>query len=290
MDGTQLPTASAATTATFAARVPVELHLPEAMRKHVAKVLDGEYDAPLQGTGLTILDVGANVGAFTVWADLRWPGSTIHAYEPHPGTARMLRANVGRMPRVRCVEAAVFPTSAESVELFSRFDGDGESGLVGSMASTWREMPAEGITTVPVVHPRALPQAEVVKVDCEGSEADVVEHLDLSRAELVMVEYQNDANRDRVLAATGGFRVLREERHPWEQMLDDQHYRRELAGDHWGVLVLVRGELDRLRPIEPALATEPEVGLGEALRRLPGMATAAARRRLKGSAGRGSAR
>src|SRR5215217_6924918 len=136
---------------TLPAVVPVEFELPAAMERSLREVLGGEYDAPYFGHGLTIVDVGANVGAFSVWADLRWPRSTIHAYEPHPGTFEMLVRNVGHLSNVRCERVAVYPSERATEPLISRYAGDGEAGLVDAMATTWRTLPVERMVEVPVL-------------------------------------------------------------------------------------------------------------------------------------------
>jgi hypothetical protein len=38
------------------------------MRRHVQKVLAGEYDIPYRHKAPVILDIGANVGSFAAWA------------------------------------------------------------------------------------------------------------------------------------------------------------------------------------------------------------------------------
>jgi predicted RNA methylase len=76
------------------AQVPVTMEVPDSVYGAVVEVLTGEYEPGYFGEGLTILDIGANVGSFSLWANLRWPGSTIYAYEPHPGTCAMLKRNL----------------------------------------------------------------------------------------------------------------------------------------------------------------------------------------------------
>ncbi|MEO1104038.1 MAG: FkbM family methyltransferase, partial [Pseudomonadota bacterium] len=44
--------------------------------------------------GATVLDVGANIGLFSLSAHLAAPGVTIHAFEPNPAVADLLEANV----------------------------------------------------------------------------------------------------------------------------------------------------------------------------------------------------
>ena len=161
-------------------RVPVDIEFPEQMRHAVAYVLDGEYESGLDATGLTILDIGANVGSFALWAMRRWPGSTVHCYEANPDTFALLAANTRGLQRIHAVNAAVFPTSnGGKARFFSRYAGDGEAGLLDYIGDTFRAGVIEATHEVDVVTPALLPEADVIKLDIEGGEAAVLEALDL---------------------------------------------------------------------------------------------------------------
>ena len=60
------------------------------MRRHVQKVLGGEYEMPHRATRPVILDIGANVGSFAARALKRWPGAHVHCYEPLPDNMLVL--------------------------------------------------------------------------------------------------------------------------------------------------------------------------------------------------------
>src|SRR4051812_9127159 len=139
--------------------VPVELEFPAAMESSLREVLEGEYDAPYFGDGLTIVDVGANVGSFALWADLRWPRSTIHAFEPNPSTFDMLVRNVAHLPNIRCEQVAVYPSHHATERLISRYAGDGEAGLGDAVAKTSRAAPTPPIIGPPARAPPALAPA-----------------------------------------------------------------------------------------------------------------------------------
>jgi FkbM family methyltransferase len=253
------------------------------MEQSLLEVLGGEYDAPFYGAGLTILDVGANVGAFSVWADLRWPRSRIHAYEPHPGTFDMLVRNIGHLPNVHCEQVAVYPGGRATVPLISRYAGDGEAGVVDALVTTWRALPADRMIEVPTLAPDRLPPADIIKVDAEGSEAAIVEGLKLERASLLLVEYQNLDNLSRIMTATGGcFEIVRHDSHPWSALLGNRDYRPELRGDRYGTLVLARVRSSHLRRGAALTASPPApTGLRAALRPLPRIATGALRSRMR---------
>ena len=54
------------------------------MIEHVEKVFQGEYAMPpdVIEKARVILDIGANVGSFSVWAKSMCPEAKIHAFEP----------------------------------------------------------------------------------------------------------------------------------------------------------------------------------------------------------------
>jgi FkbM family methyltransferase len=232
----------------FVARIPIVMEAPPSMHHAVAEVLSGEYEAGFFGERLTILDLGANVGAFALWANARWPGSTIHSYEPHPGTFELLRRNTSDHGNVFLYNAAVYPTESRQLSFVGRFSGDGEAGLQEVITRTFTHSDREHTVTVDAVHPSSLPLADIVKIDVEGAEAAIIQHLDLSRTSLLMVEYQNDENRDLIKRklASEQFAIEYEDEFAWSNILKDAHYRGELDGDHYGLMFFSRPGSTRL--------------------------------------------
>src|SRR5262245_17658324 len=177
------------------AQVPVAMEVPEPMRSTVAEVLGGEYEAGFFGEGLSILDLGANVGSFSLWANMRWPASTIHAYEPHPGTFEILARNVARFPNIHASNVAVYPGDGSELTLFARYVGDGEAGVAEAMQRTFASIKPEQTFSVAGLHPAKLPAADIVKLDVEGAEGEILRHMDLSRTDLGGLEFQDDGHR-----------------------------------------------------------------------------------------------
>jgi FkbM family methyltransferase len=266
-------------------RIPVLVECAADMRGTVAAVLRGEYESGYFGDALTILDIGANVGSFTLWANMRWPGSVIHAYEPHPETFEMLERNVAGLPNVTCHRQAVFPSEEPALAFYSRHAGDGEAGLVSSLSRKYQEMPADRTFPVPVVHPRSLPACDVLKLDVEGAEARILDGMDLERVSLLLLEYHHSDDREAILRKVAGtFVPVHEESYDWDRELPGSSFRRDLAGSRYGDLFLVNQRFNKLRrsaPDELKPGLEPGGAHAFPLRQLLAALPSAAARALK---------
>ena len=224
------------------------------MQDAVTYVLSGEYESGFDGAGLTILDIGANVGSFALWASLRWPGSTIHCYEPNPGTFAYLARNTAGHPNVHCVNAAVFPGEPEKghvLQPLCRRRRGGPRRLCRRHVSR-RRGAADTSRSMSLPLP-TLPKADFVKLDIEGGEAAVLASLDLTGVSLVLGEFQNRRNRIDMqeTLAKAGFVVVRDEECPWDPILDYKDYRADLKGDVYGHMFYERKGQTRLRPGAP---------------------------------------
>lgn len=231
----------------YLARIPMSLLCPEPMEGAIRHVLEGEYEANYDGIGLDILDIGANVGSFALWASARWPGSHVRSFEPHPGTFEFLTRNTAGRRDITIVNAALFPGGLTKATFHSRFAGDGESGLAAYSADTFVEGTLVETYEVDVVDPASLPSPDVVKIDIEGGEGEVLAHLDLSRTSLVLLEFQNRKNREQIRATLAAdFDLLHDEEFAWDELLGYTGYRQDLKGDAWGRIFAVRKNVTRM--------------------------------------------
>lgn len=224
------------------------------MRTPVADVLAGEYESGYFGERLSILDIGANVGAFALWANLRWVQSMIHAYEPHPNTFALLCKNVARFPNVQCHNVAIAPIEQSHSLLYSRYDGDGEAALVTYAHKTFSALEPHNVFEVPVIHPRTLPPCDILKIDVEGAEADILQGMDLKPVSLILLEYQDSANRQAIkdLLKTD-FSLAYEDEFAWSEIMPHERYRQELADDQYGHLFFVHRRQTKLRKLPASI-------------------------------------
>lgn len=141
------------------------------MAEHCLEVFRGAYDpGPLEfATPPRVLDVGSNFGSFAIWARSRWPGASVHCFEPHPGTYQTLVENVapelGRS--VLCSKAAIRATAGKAFLHFGK-NNAGEASF-----HNLGEQREDGVE-VECVAARDLPDCDVLKVDTEGCEREIL--------------------------------------------------------------------------------------------------------------------
>jgi FkbM family methyltransferase len=155
--------------------------------------VDEEYRLPTDdGPVRTIVDLGSHVGVSVLWFRAQYPDAEIVAVEPHPETFRRLQANVGHLPRVHLVQAAVGST-------------DGPRALFASDES-WAAslLPQPALDRVGQVTCRrldgllvelGLESIDVLKVDIEGAEHEVLSTFaGLARVRTLVCEYHRELN------------------------------------------------------------------------------------------------
>lgn len=225
-------------------------------------VLDGAYYVP----GLSfaspphVLDVGANVGAFAVWAAREWPGCSIDCYEPHPEHVAMLKENLGIHPdgmvagvrgtdaTVSIAEVAVVgvdPRAAPSAIVGPKGQAVAPSGpitvrlfdpAVGMNRGMRSLRPfagghAETFTEVRAILAADLPPCDVLKLDVEGCAREILEHYPhLRGCSAVLCEWDSS---EEWLWMRGALRELGFEVH-----VDRAHGR---PGPHREILFVRRG-------------------------------------------------
>jgi FkbM family methyltransferase len=172
------------------------------MRRHVQKVLGGEYDVPYRHQAPVILDIGANVGSFAAWALERWPGAHVHCYEPLPDNFALLKKNLAALDgtQVSLNNFAVGDPSLKRLYLGKNNCGEASFYDVGEQSTASVEVETRA--------PSVLPKAQIMKIDTEGSEIDILGRLPSIDFDVVMLEYHSESNRRKVDELLGDFLLV----------------------------------------------------------------------------------
>ena len=112
--------------------------------------------------GMTVFDVGANVGYYTLlFAKAVGPSGRVFAFEPGPGNFAFLRRHIelNQIGNVSLVEAAASHQTGET-----RFE----------CAQSMGHISKAGKTTVRTVRLDEFPTTDLIKMDIEGGEIDAI--------------------------------------------------------------------------------------------------------------------
>ena len=157
-----------------------------------------EYDLPLKHPPKSILDLGANVGAFSLRCAEKYPKAVIFAYEPVPTTFTRLLAMTDAIENIRPFCSAV----REMAGVAKMKEGDRD--VTCSFYNLGRQ--TDKSIVVRIAAAKDLPGCELVKVDTEGCELEILTHLNLSHTLAVVCEYhRGDSEQIIRLMTSRGF-------------------------------------------------------------------------------------
>ena len=169
---------------------------------------DQEYSLPQNityRTPMTIVDVGANVGAFAIYGKMLGFNNVIHCFEPAPASVSLLRENLGSIPGIHIYPYGLsdhlgrtkmrlnpYSTGQNSIKF-----GDDDSELVEIELRNARSIFDD--LNVDHIH--------ILKIDTEGCEVEILEALrDRYRdIDYIMVEYHSENDRRRLDALLESF-------------------------------------------------------------------------------------
>lgn len=137
------------------------------------RYLPADWDPALRPT---VIDVGANVGVFTIWAARYLGAERIVAVEPAPDTSRELRGNLERNSvEAQVLEAAVGRTSGEAT--LHRRGAPARDTLFTTDRYGSRFEPTARVRLVTLDEVFSLFEIEscdLLKLDCEGAEYEIL--------------------------------------------------------------------------------------------------------------------
>jgi FkbM family methyltransferase len=172
------------------------------MARHLGYVFAGEYDVPVPDNSVhVVLDIGANCGAYTIWAGKRWPGSRIIAYEPSLESYGIFTRNVASLgARVIGHRLAITSEYEAIAWLHDGLNNTGERSL--HLLGEQHSLKGERVFTR---HPAALPECDILKIDVEGCELDILRHYGyLDRVAAVTLEWHKREEVPQIIAACEG--------------------------------------------------------------------------------------
>lgn len=128
-----------------------------------------------------VLDIGANAGYFDMLLFSKLPEVTVFAYEPIPSNCTLFQKNVALNPslgsRIHLFNKAVTGAPQEAVELF--METDDENSVIASVYPDFDRqnhftLRVPAISLQQILEENGIARADLVKMDCEGSEYPII--------------------------------------------------------------------------------------------------------------------
>ncbi len=122
----------------------------------------------------------------------RWPGCFVHCYEPLPANFELLRLNLGNLVGASVSLNNFAIGDPARTRLFLGKNNCGEASFfdLGEQSSESVDVATKA--------PAVLPDAEILKIDAEGSEIDILAGIEQIKFDAVLLEYHSEQNRRRV--------------------------------------------------------------------------------------------
>ncbi|HEY1792245.1 MAG TPA: FkbM family methyltransferase [Opitutaceae bacterium] len=135
---------------------------------------DRRYLSRLAKPGMTVIDVGANVGLYSLlMADLVGNAGCVHAFEPDPELSALLRANCGANKASNVHVHAIALGSRSERLVLNRFSLNSGDNYLGPSPEAAFRSPVDVVVeplggVLPGIHP------DLIKVDVQGWELKVL--------------------------------------------------------------------------------------------------------------------
>jgi FkbM family methyltransferase len=154
----------------------------------------------------TILDIGANVGAASVYLAISYPQAQVYAFEPGRDALALLQKNMQLLRNV-----SVFPFGLHSrnqtLSLFHGKTDSVESSVFPSLRTDSEGEPTRLVCASEFLSEHGIERIDILKIDTEGCEVPILRSLSrhLPEVKVLYVEYHSERDRrmiDKMLAET----------------------------------------------------------------------------------------
>ena len=170
----------------------------EASKMHAGEILAGRtYPiVPFVPEVKTILDIGANVGATSVFLGLHYPGAQIFSVEPQALPFDLLKSNIQENPKNKCFNFRLFDCD-KSVPLYHSWVESGPASIGQSWLNNYDHEMINLRDAATWVKEEQIQSIDILKIDTEGCEYQILTSLRsfLPTISVIYLEYHSEEDR-----------------------------------------------------------------------------------------------
>ena len=134
------------------------------------------YDKRLQSTDEIIVDIGAHIGLFTLFAAAKCPNAKVFCFEPDPDNFQLLMENIklnNLATRIRAFKIGLSGKSGKRVMHVSESENTGNRSIIDSYTNE-HTIEIETLTLSEVYRQCDISHIDFLKVDVENAEAEIL--------------------------------------------------------------------------------------------------------------------
>jgi FkbM family methyltransferase len=168
----------------FKTRAGIEITVP-ARLMHTYKecfmdqtYLKGFANTPIRTPTPVVIDIGANVGYFSLNFFCIYPNAQLIAFEPIPNNYQLLQTYQQKNPglNLTIVNEAVAGKTGELELFFNKADSFSTSATLFKNTHEPDSIIVQTTTLLDIIEQRNLTTVDLLKLDCEGAEYDILYH------------------------------------------------------------------------------------------------------------------
>ncbi len=184
----------------------IEIKIPKDELSRVKEIFQGhDYSILLQrrySGSRVIVDIGANVGIFSIYMKMNYPDSRIYCFEPVPSTFDLLQKNLESISNTLIFPFGLFNDNRpERIQLHSTNTGASTIKVQDKYKNNFTNSVEIELKKASAIFDELnIEKIDILKIDTEGCEVEILDSISsrLPNIDYALLEYHSEADRRKI--------------------------------------------------------------------------------------------